>query len=328
MSARLGPQARRSSGSRPCMGRSFPAAAHSARCRRLRPRGGGRRSSTARSRPACWRRSIAAGRLTFAHELIRQTLHDELGTDRPRPPPRAGSPRRSRTAAPSYGRTPPSWRTTSTRRATRSVPEPGAPPRAPRRRQRRDVARLGGRRDPAGARARARGAAATPAIRTTAASSCCRLGEMRLRAGQPDFSEAFADAAALARGRSSSQLARAAIGYAGLYYEAGVDRPEADRPAAGGTARARQDDEQDLRVRVLARLAEILHFAGEELLSMEAAAEAVDIARDLGDDHVLTAALAGRPHLAPARRAPRRPAGRERGGDRGLAAGRTTATAP
>ena len=46
-------------------------------------------------------------------------------------------------------------------------------------------------------------------------------------------------------------------------------------------------------VRVLARLAEVLHFAGEELLSMEAAAEAVDIARDLGDDRVLTAALQG-----------------------------------
>ncbi len=49
-----------------------------------------------------------------------------------------------------------------------------------------------------------------------------RLGEMRLRAGHPDFSDAFADAAELARGRSSTQLARAAISYAGHYYEAGV----------------------------------------------------------------------------------------------------------
>jgi hypothetical protein len=119
-----------------------------------------------------------------------------------------------------------------------------------------------------------------------------RLGEMRLRAGQPDFSDAFADAAELARGRSTIQLARAAIGYAGHYYEAGV----IDQKLIALLREALVDldsDEKDLRAHVLARLAEILHFAGEELLSMEAAAEAVDIARDLGDDQALAAALHG-----------------------------------
>jgi len=60
-----------------------------------------------------------------------------------------------------------------------------------------------------------------------------------------------------------------------------------DRPPELG------DDEQDLRARVLAGLAEILHFAGDEDISMEAAAEAVDIARALGDDQALAAALHG-----------------------------------
>jgi DNA-binding SARP family transcriptional activator len=119
-----------------------------------------------------------------------------------------------------------------------------------------------------------------------------QLGQMRVRAGHPDFSGPFAEAAELARGRSSSQLARAATGYAGHYYEAG----EVDEVLIGllrEALMALDDDEQDLRARVLARLAETLHFAGEELLSMEAGAEAVDIARDLGDDEVLAAALHG-----------------------------------
>jgi len=120
-----------------------------------------------------------------------------------------------------------------------------------------------------------------------------KLGDMRLRAGQPDFSAAFAEAAELARGRSSTQLARAAIGYAGFYYEAGVVDGALIDLLQEALLALDSDDEQDLRARVLARLAEVLHFAGEELLSMEAGAEAVDIARELGDDHVLTAALQG-----------------------------------
>ena len=119
-----------------------------------------------------------------------------------------------------------------------------------------------------------------------------RLGEMRMRAGHPGFSETFAEAASLARGRSSSQLARAAIGYAGQYYEAGVVDERLIELLREALV-ALDDDEQDLRARVLGGLAEALHFAGDEDTSMEAAAEAVDIARALGDDEALAAALHG-----------------------------------
>jgi DNA-binding SARP family transcriptional activator len=119
------------------------------------------------------------------------------------------------------------------------------------------------------------------------------LGDMRVHAGHPDFSAPFAEAAALARGRSSTQLARAAIGYGGHYYEAGVIDETLIHLCREALAKL-GDDEQDLRVQVLARLAEILHFAGETESSMELAAQAVQIARDLGDSRALAAATAAR----------------------------------
>ena len=61
-----------------------------------------------------------------------------------------------------------------------------------------------------------------------------------------------------------------------------------------GALDALGDDERELRSRVLARLAEILHFAGESEASLRLAAEAVELARPLGDDLVLAAALSGR----------------------------------
>jgi hypothetical protein len=119
-----------------------------------------------------------------------------------------------------------------------------------------------------------------------------QLGEMRLRAGHPGFSEAFAQAAELARGRSSTQLARAATGYAGRYYEAGVVDTTLIELLREALAAVGQD-EHDLRARLLARLAEILHFAGDEEASLTLGREAVQIAHDLADDDVLADALAG-----------------------------------
>jgi predicted ATPase/DNA-binding SARP family transcriptional activator len=119
------------------------------------------------------------------------------------------------------------------------------------------------------------------------------LGEMRLRAGHPAFSSAFAEAAELARGRSSTQLARAAISYAGNYYEAGVIDAKLIQLLRDALAEL-PEDEPDLRARLLARLAEILHFAGDETTSLDLSSQAVQIAHDLADDHVLAAALAGR----------------------------------
>jgi DNA-binding SARP family transcriptional activator len=117
------------------------------------------------------------------------------------------------------------------------------------------------------------------------------LGDARTRGGHAAARAAFAEAASLARGHSPEQLARAAIGYGGRYYEAGVVDLELiellrEALAAGPP--------EELRIHVLARLAEILHFAGECETSLRLAEEAVALARPLGDDVVLTAALAGR----------------------------------
>ena len=52
------------------------------------------------------------------------------------------------------------------------------------------------------------------------------LGEALTRAGHAPARTVFGTAAALARGRAPEQLARAAIGYGGRYYEAGVIDPK------------------------------------------------------------------------------------------------------
>ena len=164
--------------------------------------------------------SIARGRLTFAHALIRQTLHDELGARGARPPARADrrdarEPPRRAPAAPGRAGAP------LLRGASLARPGRGAPPRA--RRRRRAAASLAWE----DAATQLERALELDALRDAErpGDRCellLELGEMRMRAGHPEFSACFAQAAELARGRSSTQLARAAIGYAGHYYEAGV----------------------------------------------------------------------------------------------------------
>ncbi|WP_028063109.1 ATP-binding protein [Solirubrobacter soli] len=117
------------------------------------------------------------------------------------------------------------------------------------------------------------------------------LGEARMKSGLTAGRTAFAEAAKLARGRSPEQLARAAIGYPGRYYEAGVidaELIEMLREALGGL------DDGALRCRVLARLAEALHFAGELDAALRLSEEALAMARALGDDGVLATALTAR----------------------------------
>jgi DNA-binding SARP family transcriptional activator len=117
------------------------------------------------------------------------------------------------------------------------------------------------------------------------------LGEARGRSGLAAGREAFAEAARLARGRSAEQLARAAIGYGGRYYEAGVLDAELI-----GLLREALGELHDgaLRCRVLARLAEALHFAGEIDASLRLSEEALAVARALADDGVLATALTAR----------------------------------
>jgi DNA-binding SARP family transcriptional activator len=161
------------------------------------------------------------------------------------------------------------------------------------------------------------------------------LGEARMRGGLATGRTAFAEAARLARGHSPEQLARAAIGYAGRYYEAGVldtdliallrealaglpaeggaDAAGGDEGAAargGGDGAGRRDAAAGaagaasgggaaaaLRCRVQARLAEALYFAGDLETAARLSTNALDAARALGDDGVLAAALTAR-HVA------------------------------
>ena len=115
------------------------------------------------------------------------------------------------------------------------------------------------------ARARAgRRAPPRSAGRRRTGSSCCSRSARRSRAPAARPREPCSPtAAALARGRAPEQLARAAIGYGGRYYEAGVIDPTL-------IALLREAlDRLPLRTRascgrgVVARLAEILHFAGD-----------------------------------------------------------------
>ena len=286
--AQLGPHATQVLGVAAVMGGSFPAGA-------LAPVTGLSRDDVAEVLDrAVAARLLAgvdrAGRLTFAHALIRQTLHDELGAvvrthlheriaetlesrrAELRPTP-AELAHHFYEARHSLG---PEPALRHARRAADSAIESLAWEEAAFQMERAlDLDELREESDP-----------------DDRCELLLRLGDMRVRAGHPGFSQAFADAAALARGRSSTQLARAAIGYAGQYYEAGVidsTLMELLREALVGLG----DDDQDLRAHVLAGLAEVSHFAGDEEISMEAAAEAVDIARALGDDSALAAALHG-----------------------------------
>ncbi len=286
--ARLGPQAGEILGLAAVMGMSFPVAA-------VALAGGLVREEVA----AILDRAVAGrlltgidggGRLSFSHALIRQTLHDELGTVvrahlhelvaqtlekhraelRPHPAELSHhfyEARHSLGAQPAL-----SYAREAADSAAASLAWEDAALHLER------ALELEGLPD-----------AGDPDERCELLLS---LGEMRLRAGHPGFSDAFAQAADAARGRSRTQLARAAIGYAGRYYEAGVVDTaliELLREALAEIG----DDEPDLRARLLARLAEILHFAGEEEASLALGREALQIAHDLADDHVLLDALAG-----------------------------------
>jgi DNA-binding SARP family transcriptional activator/tetratricopeptide (TPR) repeat protein len=115
---------------------------------------------------------------------------------------------------------------------------------------------------------------------------CWRLGE----SGQAR--DAFLQAARLARERGDAQaLARAALGLGERYWEANlVDREYG--ALLGEALEALGTDDCALRARVLARFAENLHFTAEH--GLRASAEAVAMARRLGDRPALMTALMAR----------------------------------
>ena len=133
--------------------------------------------------------------------------------------------------------------------------------------------------------------------RDDAAARCdvlLALGATRWRANEHDPRSTFVEALELARGLASSgRLARAVLGAGGRFYAPG----DTDDPYVGlleEALAALEPGDSVLRVRLLARLAEKLVFAQPPERAGELAAEAIGMARRLGEACGLAAALMGR----------------------------------
>ena len=133
--------------------------------------------------------------------------------------------------------------------------------------------------------------------RDDAAARCdvlLALGATRWRANEHDPRSTFVEALELARGLASSgRLARAVLGAGGRFYAPG----DTDDPYVGlleEALAALEPGDSVLRVRLLAGLAEKLVFAQPPERAGELAAEAVGMARRLGEACGLAAALMGR----------------------------------
>ncbi len=133
--------------------------------------------------------------------------------------------------------------------------------------------------------------------RDDAAARCdvlLALGAARWQASEPDPRSTFLQAAELARRLPSSErLARAALGAGGRFYAPGAT-DEAYIELLEETLTALEPGDSVLRVRLLARLAEKLVFAPPPERAAEPAAEALGMARRLGEAGALAAALMGR----------------------------------
>jgi hypothetical protein len=133
--------------------------------------------------------------------------------------------------------------------------------------------------------------------RDDAAARCdvlLALGATRWRANEHDPRSTFVEALELARGLASSgRLARAVLGAGGRFYAPG----DTDDPYVGlleEALAALEPGDSVLRVRLLAGLAEKLVFAQPPERAGELAAEAIAMARRLGEASGLAAALMGR----------------------------------
>jgi DNA-binding SARP family transcriptional activator len=122
-------------------------------------------------------------------------------------------------------------------------------------------------------------------------------GRVQWQAGEAAARETFFEAAASARARGSAQqLAAAALGLGERYWEAGaVDRQYHDLLAEALDTLPAQDSRP--RARLMARMAENLHFTAEQEHGARLSLEALQMARRLGDVDTLKTALMGR-HVA------------------------------
>ncbi len=138
---------------------------------------------------------------------------------------------------------------------------------------------------------------ALEAAGSDAEHECCELlialGEAQWRAGDAEVESTFARAADSARRRGDAkQFARAALG--GRFHESGV--PNSGRVALLEEALVAVSGPEYavLRVRVLALLAEALHFARDDDRALALSAESIRVTRTLGDPEARIAALLGR----------------------------------
>lgn len=120
------------------------------------------------------------------------------------------------------------------------------------------------------------------------------LGRALWRAGDGDARDRFREAAEVARAAGLAEpLAAAVLGMTGRFYEAGVADPSTLGLVEEALARLGEDDSV-LRARLLSRLSDGLHVAADETRREAVSAEAVAMARRLGDDDALTVALMAR----------------------------------
>ena len=120
------------------------------------------------------------------------------------------------------------------------------------------------------------------------------LGASQERAGMGECRATFADAAAVARVLGDpALLGRAALGYAGPWSQLG--RVEEDVAALlQESLAALGAEDSPLRARLLARLALELYYAGDPDRRLTLSAEAVELARRLGDPMALATCLDAR----------------------------------
>jgi DNA-binding SARP family transcriptional activator len=120
------------------------------------------------------------------------------------------------------------------------------------------------------------------------------LGRALWRAGDPTARERFAEAAETARQAGlPEERAAAVLGMTGRFYEAGVADP-ATIGLVEGALEALDEGDSVLRARLLARLSDSLHVAADEDRRAAISADAVAMARRLGDPDTLTVALMAR----------------------------------
>jgi DNA-binding SARP family transcriptional activator len=120
------------------------------------------------------------------------------------------------------------------------------------------------------------------------------LGRMQWRGGDEGARETFSEAAESARRRGEpQQLARAALGFSGRYYEAGLE-DETAIDLLREALRALGSEDSSLRAKMMGRLAEALQFRDSDEDRVPLAHEAVEMARRIGDVDALVTALQGR----------------------------------